>query len=213
MKWKHSGRELWLLEWPECKIHFLICLDSHFRPDWRRHKCFLDIVMVTLVILEISSVNTLISSFFPKRIFKVSHVAYWRRISEEFIHVIRDPRMVFYQEQSVCQWFHLIRLYWFWARLIGSVTDVRFQSDHLSANLVECSRTPSLRTEKISRIGKWQKSHAAKIGRNRLISFIIPNKTEFLAHCLTATAEIYTILTNLLIAVFVFSVKMSHDTE
>lgn len=64
MKWKHSGRELWLLEWTECKIHFLICLDSHFRPDWRRHKCFLDIVMVTLVILEISSVNTLISSFF-----------------------------------------------------------------------------------------------------------------------------------------------------
>ena len=132
----------------ECKIHFLICLDSHFRPDWRRHKCFLDIVMVTLVILEISSVNTLISSFFPKRIFKVSHVAYWRRISEEFIHVIRDPRMVFYQEQTVCQWFHLIRLYWFWARLIGSLTYVRFQSDHLSANLVECSRTPSLRTEK-----------------------------------------------------------------
>lgn len=88
--------------------------------------------------------------------------------------------------------------------MIGSVTDVRFQSDHLSANLVECSRTPSLRTEKISRIGKWQKSHAAKIGRNRLISFIIPNKTEFLAHCLTATAEIYTIFINLLIAVFLY---------
>ena len=30
----HSNSNLLeLLEWPQCKIHFLICLDSHFRPD------------------------------------------------------------------------------------------------------------------------------------------------------------------------------------
>ena len=210
MKWKHSGRELWLLEWSECKIHFLICLDSHFRPDWRRHKCFLDIVMVTLVILEISSVNTLISSFFPKRIFKVSHVAYWRRISEEFIHVIRDSRTMSWSSASDSIWSDCTDFGLDWSDLKQMFDFRAIISRLIWLNVLEL--LPSGR-KKISRIGKWQKSHAAKIGRNRLISFIIPNKTEFLAHCLTATAEIYTILTNLLIAVFVFSVKMTHDSE
>ena len=203
MKWKHSGRELWLLEWSECKIHFLICLDSHFRPDWRRHKCFLDIVMVTLVILEISSVNTLISSFFPKRIFKVSHVAYWRRISEEFIHVTRDPRTRSWPSASDSIWSDCTDFGLDWSDLKQMFDFRAIISRLIWLNVLEL--LPSGR-KKYLESANGKKSHAAKIGRNRLISFIIPNKTEFLAHCLTATAEIYTILTNLLIGVFVFSV-------
>ena len=173
MKWKHSGRELWLLEWSECKIHFLICLDSHFRPDWRRHKCFLDIVMVTLVILEISSVNTLISSFFPKRIFKVSHVAYWRRISEEFIHVIRDPRMVFYwPSASDSIWSDCTDFGLDWSDLKQMFDFRAIISRLIWLNVLEL--LPSGR-KKISRIGKWQKISCCE---NRAKSFNILHHSE-----------------------------------